>query len=389
MKNRFLITMLSGVLAAGAVCALPASTTVQGNAEGISTYEAVSGFESLDEFYTMKFANRFGEVRLNDDTQFISEGQASAKLEVWGYINKNAANPVMTVPLTGENQKNLKRLRSVTFDLFNQTGEACEISVALQVDGFTTEYQTVSVNAGKNEVEVAFDMVGVALAADLTKGEAVLIEFPQAKDYASAQTNVFYVDNLGLSMSLKEPDPMTIVLDENEFCSFDKDYQKYMIAVGGVGPTIGSQPILSINEDLNYVSGGTGKSLKVVLPTGLPPINDGWPYFTFIDALFEEVDFARYADEGYSFCFDVYNTGAAFNFGFEIHARNTQSNNYSVAFTCEKGWNSFSFRLSDWNNVTEEKPVKLTDNLNDFFISYGKFATSEKTFYFDNFRFVK
>ena len=98
-------------------------------------------------------------------------------------------------------------------------------------------------------MSATFDTVGIALAADLTKGEGVLIELPQAESFETPDANVFYIDNMGLTMTLKEPTPLTIDLDENEFCSFDKDYQKYMTIVSGVGPTIGSQPTLSINED--------------------------------------------------------------------------------------------------------------------------------------------
>ncbi|PWM73347.1 MAG: hypothetical protein DBX59_05125 [Bacillota bacterium] len=391
MKSK---VMISSLLAAVLVCgALPAHRTATAvPAESVSMYEKVSGFETVDDLFTLRFGNRFGEVRVNKNKEFVSEGDASAKLEVWGYFNANGANPVMMVPLLSESQKNLKRLKAVEFDLFNQSGRDAEIKVALKVDGFTTEYQSFSVKQGKNKVSATFDTVGIALAADLTKGEGVLIELPQAESFETPDANVFYIDNMGLTMTLKEPTPLTIDLDENEFCSFDKDYQKYMTIVSGVGPTIGSQPTLSINEDLNYVSGGTGKSLKVVMPTGLPPLNDGWPYFSFIDALFEKVDFARYAREGYSLKFDVYNTGAAFNFGLEAHAKKgdtIKAKGYSVAVTCVKGWNEFSFKLADWDNVSEEYPQKLTENFNDFWFSYGKFSTSEKVFYFDNFRFEK
>lgn len=388
MINKVLITLLAGVLAAGA---LPAhgGALAAGETETISMYEQVSGFENLDDLFTMSFGNRFGEVRINTDKNFVSEGSASAKLEVWGYFTANGAAPLMTVPLLSENQKNLKRLKAVKFDLFNESGKDTEIQVALKADGFTTEYQKVAVTEGKNEISVSFDTVGIGLAADLTKGEGVLIQFPGAEDYDAPDTNVFYIDNMGLAMSLKEPAPLAIELDENEFCSFDKDYQKYMTVVGGVGPTIGSQPTLSINEDLNYVSGGTGKSLKVVMPTGLPPINDGWPYFSFVSSLFEAVDFGYYADNGYAFAFDVYNTGAAYNFGLEMYSSSTLAKNYSVAFTCERGWNYFTFDLSQWNAVSEEYPEKLTDNLKDFYITYGKFSSAEKVLYFDNFRFVK
>ena len=389
MVKKIIALLACAFLLPAAGCA-PADEEGGGGTEGtISMYRQVSGFETTEEFFPMDFENRFGQIRLNTDKSYVTEGNASAKLEVWGDFRDSTADPYMIVNLEGE-ATDLRRLRAVEFDLFNQSGADCEIGVALKADGFTTEYQYVSAKQGKNEISVSFDLVGVALAADLTAGEGVLLQFPKAADFDHAKTNLFYLDNMGFSLSLKEPTPLSIELDENEFCSFDKEYQKYMTGVGGVGPTDGCQPTLSINEDLNYVSGQSGKSLKVVLPTGLPPINDGWPYFTFVGSLFEAVDFAKYAEEGYSLAFDVYNTGAPFNFSIEVHPHDlTVSNAYATAFTCPSGWSTQTFDLSGWNNVTEEKPVKLTDSLKDFWIVYNKFATADKVFYFDNFRFVK
>lgn len=390
MVKKIIALLACAFLLPAAGCA-PADGDGNGGTEGtVSMYRQVSGFETTEEFFPMDFENRFGQIRLNTDKSYVTEGSASAKLEVWGDFRDSTADPYMIVNLEGE-ETDLRRLRAVEFDLFNQSGADCEIGVALKADGFTTEYQYVSVKQGKNEISVSFDLVGVALAADLTAGEGVLLQFPKAADFEDAKTNLFYLDNMGFSLSLKEPTPLSIELDENEFCSFDKEYQKYMTVVGGVGPTDGCQPVLSINEDLNYVSGQSGKSLKVVLPTGLPPINDGWPYFTFVGSLFEAVDFAKYAEEGYSLAFDVYNTGADFNFGLEVQpADSTVSKGYSVPVTCPKGWSTHTFDLSAWNsNVTEERPVKLTDNVKEFWLSYSKFATADKVFYFDNFRFVK
>ena len=360
---------------------------------GISLNETISSFETLEEYYTFKFGGRFGKVNVNTDKTYVTDGESSMKMEVWGQVHKTGVEgPTVQITLDESGTTDLSRLKNFTFDLFNQTGEARTIEAAIKIDGTVSEYQKLDLITGKNSLTVAFDVVGLAVGFDLTKGQALVLRFPVAPSYETAGQQLYYLDNLQMNMNLVAPSPLKIVMDEGEFCSFDKPYQKYVTIVGGVGPTVGCQPVLSLNDNLEYCANNTGKSLRVELPTGIAPLNDGWPYWTFIDAMRDAIDWTQMCEDGKKLVFDVYNTGSNFRFGFEVFAKsNSKARSWSIGFDAKPDWTTVSIDLSKLNsNQTDEEgeyPNPLTENIDKIVFSYSKFAGDAKVFYFDNFRF--
>ncbi len=361
--------------------------------ENLRVNQQISSFENLEEYYTFQFGNRFGRVDINTDEKYITDGEASMKMEVWGYIQKmGAENPCVSITLNEEGFIDVSRLKNFTFDLFNETGKESFVEVALDIGGSFSDYQRIVLKPGKNSVKATFDIVGLGVGFDLTKGRALMLRFPVAPSLEDAKQQLYYIDNLQMNMTLVAPTPLKIELDLNEFCSFDKSYQKYVTRSGGIGPTVGCQPILSINSDLEYCVNNTGKSLRVELPTGIAPLNDGWPTISFIQDLVEAVDWAQLAKEGKKLVFDVYNTGSYFRMGFEVQSKpGSKAPYWSTAIELFNGWNTISIDLASWNaGQTDEEgvaPNPLTENVSTFFFSYSKFAGDSKVFYFDNFRF--
>ncbi len=359
--------------------------------EFVSALPVISDFESLDEVYArMSFKNRFGKVSLNEDKKYVTSGDRSLRLEVHGDYVPNSTPTLMQVNFTGLERENipyvdLSCLESVQMDLFNETGAEQTLELALVIDGVTTDYQKVTAKAGENKLLTAeYDVKGLSVGSDMTKAEALVIKFPKAETM-EANANLFYLDNLRFTFLDAPPAPIEVVLDENEFCSFDKAYQKYVVQAGGVGPTEGCQPILSINTDLQYCKDYTGRSLKAVLPRGTAPINDGWPYFTFIDKLMDQFDFVSLTEQNADFVFDVYNEGGAYNFGLEAWSDiNGLKSGYS--FTAKNGWTEVRVSMQEFLGVTKNEQM-LAANVTQIVISYGKFDAPDKTFYFDNFRF--
>lgn len=384
--------LLAGLLTATSLLGGTAISKVEVIAD-VKLNEKISSFETVEEYYTFEFGGRFGKVNVNTDKEFITDGEASMKMEVWGQVHKTGVDgPNVEIALSKSGSIDASRLKNFTFDLFNQTGEARTIEAALKIDGTVSEYQKIDLTTGKNSLTVAFDVVGLAVGFDMTKTQALVIRFPIASSYEAASQQIYYLDNLQMNMNLVAPSPLKIVMDEGEFCSFEKPYQKYVTKAGGVGPTVGCQPILSLNDNLEYCANNTGKSLRVELPTGIAPLNDGWPNWTFIDAMFESVDWAQMAKEGKKFVFDVYNTGSYFRFGFEIGAKSgSKARGWSTGVDCYSGWNTISIDMTKWNdNQTDEEgeyPNPLTENIHQIVFSYSKFAGENKVFYFDNFRF--
>lgn len=361
--------------------------------ENLRVNQQITSFETLEEYYTFQFGNRFGKVSLNSNKEYITDGEASMEMQVWGYLHKlGAEGPSVSLTLSEKGDVDLSRLKNFTFDLFNETGAESYVDVALNIGGVVSDYQTIKLSTGKNAVKVAFDIVGLGVGYDLTEGRALILRFPVAPSYEDAQRQVYYIDNLQMNMTLVAPTPFKIELDANEFCSFDKAYQKYVTKSGGIGPTVGCEPLLSLNTDIEYCANNTGKSLRVELPTGIPPMNDGWPTWTFIYDMLEAVDWGQMAKAGKKLVFDVYNTGSYFRMGFEVQSKpGSKAPYWSTAIELFNGWNTISIDLASWNaGQTDEEgvaPNPLTENVSTFFFSYSKFAGDSKVFYFDNFRF--
>lgn len=357
----------------------------------VSLNKKISSFETLDEYYTFQYGGRFGKVDVNKDTKYITDGEASMRMEVWGMVHQGAVNPTMKITLDKSGMLDVSRLKNFTFDLFNETKSESYVELALQISGTVSEYQRYELQTGKNEIKTSFDIIGLGLAFDLTKAEKLVFRFPVAPSYEEGSQQVYYLDNLQMNMSLLPPEPLKITLDEGEFCSFDKAYQKYVTKAEGVGPTTDCLPILTINTDPNYCKGNTGKSLRVELPTGTAPLDDGWPYWTFIDTMYQQLDWTALAAEGKKLVFDIYNTGSNFRFSFEVPAiRNSGARGWSTGIVANHGWTTIEINLADLNSLQTDKdgeyPNALTDHIWMIKFVYNKFAGDAKVFYFDNFR---
>ncbi len=352
-----------------------------------SLVQLISSFENKDEYYKFGASSRFGKLSQNIDKSYVTEGEASLKIEAYGDYSAGGTPPTAKLALSAEGYADLSKFKSVTFDIFNVAETSQEIRVSLTIDGFSAKEQTFSLQTGKNSVTYSPVVKYLSVASDLSKGETLNITFPAA-DKTDQTPKVFYLDNVRLNSHFKAFEPVKMTLDEGEFCSFDKEYQEYVVTSIGVGPCTGCLPELTVNADPAYTKNGQGKSLKAVLPTGTAPLGDGWPGIYFISPFLEKIDFAAYAKAEKELVFDVYNTSGSYNFAVEIWGKNRKTTaNYGKSFTANRGWTEVRIPLKDLDNkVTEIKPDKLSENVDSLAITYGKFAGADKTLYFDNFR---
>lgn len=227
----------------------------------LTTYEQINTYDTVQDVMESVYNAWFGKADLNTDAQYITQGEGSVRLEVWGSFFAGTVNPSMEIRLNGNDVMDLSRLKNVQFDIFNATGEKSYVEVALSIGDKTTNYQKIELETGKNEIKLAYNVKGMAGGYDMTQGKRILLRFPK-KANEEAKTNVFYLDNVGVGMTLKEPTPYQMTFDEGEFCSFDKNYQEFVTNVGAVS-TGDSYPVLSINKDKAYSYNRQGKSLKV------------------------------------------------------------------------------------------------------------------------------
>ena len=188
--------------------------------KNIELSRLVNGFETLGGYYSFEANYGFGAVRQNTDAAFVTEGSASLLLDVSGDFRDGSEKPSIGIALSENGSAvDLKKLKSLTFDMFNQTEEEQTVEISLTVDGVEVGKTEQKLAVGKNSIRYAPETRGLSVSGDLTKGESVNITFPLAERGASARR--FYMDNLVLNENIRERAPLAMDLDENEFCSFD------------------------------------------------------------------------------------------------------------------------------------------------------------------------
>lgn len=405
MKRKYKTLALAALFAALSVYPIAKATTLNGvGAEetetNVSTYKLMNGFESYHDAYFCDIVNDFGKVVLNDDAQYVSEGKKSARLEVWGTFMQGADSPYMAIPFNNWKPMDLSRMKNVRFDIWNTTGVAQTIGVALRVAQTDTIFVDYEIQPGKNEMRIDYDVKGMAAGLDLANGDAFLIRFPSTLNKEDAMKNVYYIDNVSLNMTLKSPAPYAMEFDEGEFCSFDKPYQAFLMQLTATNNCEGCYPIMSINTDPAYAKDGKGYSLKTVLPTGKEPMH-AWPGFLFPASVWKNFDLIKLGAENKYFVFDVYNdTDSAFSFSFNVWPTATVSaRRLGYGFTVQPHeWFTVRLPIAEWvapdSNQTLYPDIlggatnkNAEENLNySAFINYYKFTGPAKTFYFDNFR---
>lgn len=376
------------------------SGTEQGEDTGETPLSMVLGdFESMSELSEhFTFENRFGRVTLTDEADYVTHGKSAAKLEVYGDYNAAASIPTMNVNLASFSESgafDLTRLQNFTFDLYNATGSEQYVEVALTVGSETTNYVRYTLSEGKNKVTATYNASVLSVGYDLKQGSALIIRFPKPiPENGGLDPQLHYtfgIDHLTVNYLPEDPEPLEIVLDENEVCSFDKAYQEYVIGVGGIGPCEGCMPQVSINTDLQYCKDLEGRSLKVVLPTGVAPLNDGWPYVYIINAVWDAAGLREHALQGYELVFDVY-SDVAHHFGVEVHHETYSSVYLGKGFdTVPRSWTEVRVPLTALFTYNEKGEIEkdYTVGMETLAFSYSKFSTADKTIYFDNFRFEK
>lgn len=398
MRKRIVAMLLCALTAMPMVAC--GNKTNEEQPKNIELSRLVNGFEKQEGYYSFDESGSFGAVRQNVDAAFVTEGDASLLLDVHGDFRSGSEQPSISIALSENGGAvDLKKLKSFTFDMFNQTETEQTVEISLTVDGIEVGKAVQKLDVGKNEVRYAPETRGLSVSGDLSKGEKINITFPLAEKGADARR--FYMDNLVLNENIMERKPLVMDLDENEFCSFDKDWQAYINGTCAVGPCTDCMCSFAIENDIKYCKDNTGKSLRLTMPTGTPPLSDGWPCLTFLPSLVQKFDWKALKESNAELVFDVYNPSyKAQPFTLQLWNAPTHSESYfptnkigswQTNFTAEHGWTEVRIPLGNIDSESEEKPeskpLPLSEHVAAMAISYYKFAEADKTVWFDNFRF--
>lgn len=365
-------------------------------------------FESQDDLNLLSGGNYFGKYVLNENAQYVKSGEKSLALTPTGYGLEDSADPYLIVQPWKADEKygDFTSVEGVQFDIFNANAEDKEIEVCLLYGTASDDLETPKIKytlaAGKwTKVIYKNDTENFDLIYDLADLREIHIYFENVAVLEEEKKN-YYLDDFRLCYAEGDLPKANIALDENEFCTFEKDYQEFITYTSGYGAYNSYVPALSLNKDALYAKEGT-RSLKVDCPHGAKQ-DSSWIMFRFSDKLIKAADFAKYQDD-YSFVFDVYNDSPVsmrMELDFFADGRDTHAVNF---YAVPGEWTEVRVSLADVNETLKPKKESgETDEdvankpsgceaLNGLAVIWGEFPgdspADDRVYYFDNFRFEK
>lgn len=310
----------------------------------------VADFEDfVDCSKNMIFDNYFGRFEINTDKKFVTNGKASMKVNPRGDKFYNTGLPNMQVLLSGDD-RDISKLKRVTFDIYNDTDHEYQISVFFKIGSrVLSDTAPTKIKLPQDEwtnAAMTIDMPTFSLCNDTSDANSVSISFESCYD-ANAK-NDLYLDNLRFTYTDETSEPVQIELDENEFCSFDKLYQRNVAIENTYSAMTDYDFKLSINSDLRYSK--NGKSLKMHVPHCPEGESWGWPNIQFAETLVKAVDFTKY-DENAVFSFWVYNDSKENVILCIDFWRTPNSGKRSFTRAVLPGWNQVQLTFAEINEA--------------------------------------
>ena len=250
--KKTLLSLASGIILVSSVFGLSSCSFDFGSeTETERPYGLVSDFENYDEINKFTFEWYFGSASINTDPQYVTSGNASMK------VTDTKKTAQVTIPLSGQfatvDYSDTSKLESVELDLYNASEEPYEMTIKLL-------YKDGMVSSKKQEIVLEpnqwtnyvwqVDLKSISVNAEVTEASGFVINFEKNSE------KTVYVDRLQFNYSEENLPVYEVTLDENELCSFEKEYQEYALYSGVYGTTTDFSPSFTYSLSvLIYVSG--------------------------------------------------------------------------------------------------------------------------------------
>ncbi len=362
-------------------------------------YTRLYGFETYNEFMSVRQVDYMGKYALCDDATYVKKGKSSVKLEISGSGYGDDKPGLMIDPKQiADGREDFSGAERIVFDVYNAQEEEknCYFSATFATSGSpqpTRELTYVLRPQAWTRCVYDLDYEKLSLVYDFSQCTALYLRFDGVA--LGSPRPIFYLDEFLLKETDGVRKSFDVTLDENEFCGFEKDYQAYVNYVtswGAGGAAIA--PTMSINTDAQFVREGN-RSLKLHIPSGTSQGANG-VFVKFADKLIEKIDWQS-MDETYTLAFDVYNDsdGPLFLSGTLTGTKGADKDDLwyeVVADTAPRTWTTCKLSLQA---LAEKFPPKkegdptAIERLQSFQINYMDFIGEDKDVYIDNIRFEK
>ena len=233
----------------------------------------IHGFETYEAARKYTYEEWFGKAQVNFDRAYVSEGNASLKVQPTGDFDKKEEYPYFGVNTSDKENvffSDFSSFSSITLDIFNPNGKAMKIGVCLQAETGAAQaastpltYFTASEGVWTRceyfltpAMKYAFD--------NLNSVTRVMVAFTDKKQFAGEENYSLYIDNLrGIAEETENSYEVARSAD-GVFLNFESPDDKNALDYFWVSKFACFMADSESNVDRRYVYGGNG-SLKLTI----------------------------------------------------------------------------------------------------------------------------
>lgn len=402
IKMVALILTLVFALTTFFACNENANQEPQKSGAKVITTALLNDFSDEKDLYQVLLLNGYGKMSLNKDKKYYSTGSGSAKL--W-LANNNDAAMILKQRLKSEVQNtdhtNFKEVKAVKTDIYNDSQEEVEIVFALEFsDGAKSPIKKYTLQSGWNYLNYAVDREMLSMQFDIEKTMYLSYTFSN-----NETPYTVYVDNISLNVTNSEIKEVVQVIDENEICSFDKNYQMSVFSLYVYSTVrIGYFSDFGLTANPDRVK--SGKAFYVTTKAGME--DKGNYYWIKLNQKYGELIKWKSLTTEDSISFWIYCEGPTT--GMSLSISNTKgrdlmdsgkdlqgnSRNSVTSFKAKANeWTEVKISVADIKMLADEKGYleeneKIGDIITGINVGWAPFDdVAQKTLFFDEFKIIK
>ena len=347
-------------------------------------YVMLNDFETTDEFDLVRLFGVLGKVEKNTQTQYIKSGAASAKITLDSKPYKNRApymEQAFELVKKGEDYRNFENVAAISFDVYNDSQTTISMGIQLTYEESNGMKQNYLLPQGWTTVHFSVDREYIPQSTDKDGITAPWVENMRIAFERTEQDGVLYMDNMRLYKARKEQPQIRRILQDNEICSFDREWQVAMVK-----PSAEKASLLpSFMPCYDNTSNGKGASVRV--ETSASDLEGGtYPGIELKSEILQTVDWTQYSQDA-KLCFDIYTPEEN---GVDIVwlSGYTDTMRYYVSDEIQLipgKWQTFSVSVKEMNEQLNHKDYNFAKTTSLVF-RWTEHTYPSRVVYFDNVR---
>lgn len=388
MKKFTLLALCAAVLLSASACSgkMPEGDPQAERPKSGGVYE-INGFNGTDDLNTLTLNGVLGKAELCEDKTYVKEGKASLRVQVIADPYKEAQPylyQAMNIEKRGIDCTDFGKAQHVTIEVYNAQSEERRFGMQMvYTDSYNkdvAEWFTLKPSGWTSvKYTIAREYIPEYTLRDGSKihyvrGLNLVFDRP-------AEDEIFYLDDMRVYRTDKPFTPVTMSLEKDEICLFDKLWQVRKLGFECYG---GSELVPSVSYVKDKTSTGRGAALKIET---VPGAGLGrWPGIVLNEEMLALVDWKSYGDND-RLCFDLYAPSIG---GLDKIYPNFYCNGMRLVamdgVSLQRGeWITVSYTVKEINAYSTGATMNFA-NITGIKFFYLEHSGKSRTMYLDNIR---